>query len=159
MAVVLLAGIFTLLVRFVPSLAMTSARAEVTPITMSGRLGLAGVVVCGGLVIAAVYAFMFEFVVRRAGWLVGAVIGLGHAAVVWLGAGIAARLFPDIADTLAGDLSLLFDSVLAIAAFVLLHVVYGAIVGAMYGTPKHSASDSTRVAWREYSPARKTRID
>ena len=144
-AVVVLAGIFALFVKFVPTLSKISARAELTPITWWSRLGLAAMAVCGGVIIALLYALVFEFVTRRAGWLIGAAIGVMHATLVWLGAGLAAWWFPDFMSAFAGELSLLFHSLLAIAAFLALHVVYGAIVGAMYGPPNHAATTTLSV--------------
>jgi len=155
-AVVLLTGVALLLVRFVPALAKVSERAELVPITIWDRLILAAVAVVGGVVIAVLYALIFEFVTRRAGWLIGAAIGAGHGAVIWLGAAVIAWSFPHIVDAFPGELSLLFDSFVVIAGFLTLHIVYGAIVGRIYGPPGHSAAVGTRVKWREVHSAQRS---
>lgn len=137
------------LLRFDANARLTLRRAAVSALPWAAWIPLAIAAVVGGAVLAIAYAFIFEFVTRHAGALIGAALGLAEAAAVWLGVGLALQYVPGVAELFAQEASLLFGDVRAMAAFALAHVAYGAIVGRIYGSPVHQADVLTRVTWRE----------
>jgi hypothetical protein len=102
--------------------------------------GLAIGSVVGGATLGVVYAFIFELVTRRAGWLIGAALGVVNAIGVWLGVGFLAWLFPDVANRFAIELSLLFNNLFVVIALVAEHIIFGARI----------------VTWRELYPGEKS---
>jgi hypothetical protein len=102
-----------------------------------------------GTVFGLGYALIFEFVLQRAGWLFGALLGFGHATVVWLGLALLVWWFPQFAQLFPGDLSFLFQTAGGFVLMWAVHMLYGAIVGAAYGTPLHEPQTRTQVRWRE----------
>ncbi len=104
---------------------------------LGGEAGAPGTVAAGfglhllfGAWLALVYAEGFEAVVGCAGWCVGASFGLVHV----LGAGFAVGLLPALAtssaSTFAPGLFMAHQGLAGVCCFVLLHVLYGAVVGA-----------------------------
>jgi hypothetical protein len=96
-------------------------------------LGLAMHLVISGL-IAMLYALGFEHVAHRSGALPGVVFSLLHIVVGGLFMGMLPSLHPMITERMSAPgafLSNLGD--VGVIAFVVLHAIYGAIVGVMYG--------------------------
>lgn len=96
-----------------------------------------------GIVAALVYAAIFEWVTRRAGAAVGFVVGVAHVVVAGIATGFlpAQRLLDAGLDPPGAFLE--YRGLLAIVAFVLAHLLFGCIVGILYGRPHH-----TILEWR-----------
>jgi hypothetical protein len=99
------------------------------------------------IVAALVYAGIFEWILRRAGVLAGLAIALGHVVI----AGIAVGFLP-VSGMLSAGMSppgafLEYRGWPVIGTFVVAHLVFGAIVGALYGQPVHRVS-AQRATWR-----------
>jgi hypothetical protein len=91
--------------------------------------------------IALIYAWGFERVTHRA----GAVVGLGFAVIHVVIAGIVMAMIPAIHPMIPERMPApgAFLSNMGgtfVALFVLEHLLYGAIVGAMYGPVEHPAA-------------------
>jgi hypothetical protein len=100
-------------------------------------------------IIAAVgYAIVFEWVTRRAGALIGLLIGVAHAVF----AGIAVGFLPVSALIARGIMPpgafYEYEGIWMVAAFVAAHLSFGAIVGAIYGAVRHGPLRATR-RWRD----------
>lgn len=94
-------------------------------------------------VIALVYACGFEWVVRRSGWTVGLAFSLVHAAVA---VGVVATLAPGpLGANAAGSFPAVFTLV-ATGVFVSLHLLYGIIVGWLYGERRSGPRPVTQPA-------------
>jgi hypothetical protein len=137
--------------------AMSGTDADLCALTgavITGRTGamswlvgcLAQVVVA--IIAALVYAVVFEWIVRRAGALVGLAIAVPHAMI----AGIVIGFLPVSGMMNAGIAApgafLEYRGWAAIVTFVFAHLVFGAIVGALYGTTLHRVP-SARPTWRD----------
>lgn len=100
------------------------------------------------VVAALVYAAIFEWVTRRAGALVGFVVGLAHVVC----AGIATGFLPAqrLIDANLGvpGAFLEYRGLIVLIAFVVAHLLFGTLAGAMYGRPRHAVVDP-KVVWRE----------
>jgi hypothetical protein len=93
-----------------------------------------GIHVLTGGVLALIYAWAFEHITHRSGWLVGAVFGLAHAVIAGLGMGIVPAIHPMIPERMPAPGAFMANlGAIGIVAEFALHAVYGAIVGAMYG--------------------------
>ena len=143
------------LMRFEPAVGEAMRRDMLAMLPLPAWIAAGVAAVIGGTVLAALYALAFELVTRRSGWLIGAALGAAHAAAVWLGIGLLAWWLPALAQRVGVELSLLFNSLAAVLAFVAVQVVYGAVVGWLYGTPRHRADAKSLVTWRELFPMEK----
>lgn len=105
-------------------------------------LGAVGQLVIG-IVAALVYAAVFEWVTRRAGVMVGFAVALAHVVVAGIATGFlpAQRLLDAGLDPPGAFLE--YRGLFAIMAFVIAHLLFGCIVGVLYGRPRH-----TVVEWR-----------
>ena len=85
-----------------------------------------------GAWLALLYAEGFESVVGCAGWSVGATFALLHV----LGAGFAVGLLPAIATSsppaFAPSPFMADQGLAGVSCFILMHLLYGAVVGATY---------------------------
>ena len=124
-------------------------RAPASALPWVAWVATAAGVVIGGTIIALGYALVFELVTRRAGAAIGAAIGVVHAVVAWLAAGLALQYFPGATELSAQAGSIVFGHLEAIAAFLAIHAAYGAVVGMVYGRPRHEPETDLRVTWRE----------
>ncbi len=96
-----------------------------------------------GAVFAIIYGEIFEHVTHKSGWGLGLGFGFVHAVVSGLAlAGIPAihPLIPEAMPAPGAFMSNL--GVMGVVAFVMLHLIYGAIVGAMYHPIHHKAPTS-----------------
>ncbi|MEW6156739.1 MAG: hypothetical protein AB1813_04865 [Verrucomicrobiota bacterium] len=94
-----------------------------------------------GAIFALIYAYIFEHFTHRAGWTVGAGIGFVHALIAGLFMAAMPIMHPLIksgAMPSPGPFMANLGAMGIIAEF-LLHLIYGAIVGAMYGAVVHPA--------------------
>jgi magnesium-transporting ATPase (P-type) len=125
-----------------------------TAATVFGRVA-AGTWIAGfaiqlvlAFVASAVYAALFEWVTLRSGLLIGLVIGIPHAVV----AGLAVGFLPG--DRLLGagiappGAFFEYRGVWCLVAFIAAHLIFGCIVGAMYGATRHAAP-TVRRTWTE----------
>lgn len=113
-----------------------------------GWLAGAAAQVVVAIIAAIVYAAIFEFVTRRAGPLVGLTVAVPHVIVAGLAMGFipASRLID--AGIGPPGAFMEFRGPWVIAAFVLAHLAFGALVGKLYGrTQRSSAGPSYR--WTE----------
>jgi hypothetical protein len=93
-----------------------------------------GIHVLIGGVLALVYAWAFEHVTHRSGWLIGAGFGLVHAVISGLGMAMVPAIHPMIPERMPAPGAFMANlGVIGIVAEFALHAVYGAIVGALYG--------------------------
>jgi hypothetical protein len=96
-------------------------------------VGFAIHVLIGG-VLALVYAWGFEHVTHRAGWLVGAGFGLAHAVISGLGLTLVPAIHPMIPERMPAPGAFMANlGAIGIIAYFALHAVYGAIIGGLYG--------------------------
>lgn len=91
-----------------------------------------------GAWLAHLYAEGFEAVIGCAGWCIGASFGLVHA----LAAGFAVGLLPALATSsphaAAPGLFMAHQGLAGVCCFILLHLLYGAVVGAVYDVTRDS---------------------
>jgi len=88
--------------------------------------------------IALLYAWGFENVTHRAGWLVGAGFSLIHIVIAGVVMGMMPMMHPRMPNPISPPGAFMSNlGVMGIVAEVMLHVIYGAIVGAMYGAVVH----------------------
>jgi hypothetical protein len=87
-----------------------------------------------GGILAVIYAWGFEHITHRSGWLVGALFGLANAVVAGLVMGIIPAVHPMIPEQMPAPGAFMRNlGAIGIAAEFALHAIYGAIVGALYG--------------------------
>jgi hypothetical protein len=100
--------------------------------------------------IALIYASGFEHVTHQAGWRVGAAFALVHTLVGGIFLGLMPLLHPLVPEVLAAPGAFMSNFGLAgVISFAGLHVIYGALVGAMYGPVIHQRAGAwTRGALR-----------
>ena len=103
-----------------------------------------------GAIASVVYAAIFEWVTRRAGATVGFVIGLAHAVVAGIGIGFlpAQQLITASVQPPAAFLE--YRGWIPVIGFIVAHVAFGTLVGAMYGRVRHAVAD-VRLVWRDVS--------
>jgi len=93
------------------------------------------------IISAYIYAFIFEYVTRRAGALVGFIIGLGHVVV----GGLVVGLMPGDRLMDAGVMPpgafMEYRGAVVLIGFLLAHLAFGTFVGATYGPTVHRASE------------------
>ena len=100
------------------------------------------------IIAALVYALVFECVTRRAGALIGLAIAVPHVVIAGLAVGFVpvARML-DLGMGPPGAF-LEYRGGWVVATFVLAHLAFGTIVGAWYGTTRHSDGRERR-QWRD----------
>ena len=100
------------------------------------------------IIAALVYALVFECVTRRAGALIGLAIAVPHVVIAGLAVGFvpAARML-ELGIGPPGAF-LEYRGGWVVATFVLAHLAFGTIVGAWYGTTRHSDGRERR-QWRD----------
>lgn len=88
--------------------------------------------------IALIYAWGFERVTHRAGWALGAGFGLIHAVIGGLFMGVMPAMHPLVPGQLpAPGFFMANQGALGVFAFFMLHLIYGAVVGAIYSPVEH----------------------
>ena len=94
--------------------------------------GFVAHIVISGL-IALIYAVGFEYVTHRAGWLVGAGFGFIHAIIGGLFMGVMPMMHPLIPGRMPAPGAFMSNmGAMGVVAEFTLHLIYGAVVGAMY---------------------------
>lgn len=107
-----------------------------------------GLDLLSGAVSAVVYAAVFEFVMHRAGWLRGSILGAAHAAIAGFIIAFAPLRQPAPDPSIVPGAFMAGWGWLAALAFVAAYVLYGATVGVGYGPVLHSTSRVPGVRWR-----------
>ncbi len=82
--------------------------------------------------IALLYAWAFEHVTHRAGAAVGAGFGLIHAVIAGFAMGMVPAIHPLIPQMMPAPGAFLSNIPGGVIALFVLHLVYGAVVGAIY---------------------------
>jgi hypothetical protein len=100
------------------------------------------------VVSAFVYAVIIEHVTRRAGALIGFIIGLGHVVIAGLMVGFMPGDRLMHAGVMPPGAFMEYRGSIVLAGFLLAHVVFGTFVGATYGATVHAASPPAP-RWRE----------
>jgi hypothetical protein len=99
-----------------------------------------------GAVAGLVYAVIFEWVTRRGGALVGLAVAIPHLVV----AGFAVGFLPGTRVITAGVMPpgafLEYWGGWVVAAFIAAHLIFGVVVGAIYGKPGTSGAGAG-VVW------------
>jgi len=89
--------------------------------------------------IALIYAWAFEHVTHRAGWLVGAGFGVVHAIIAGMVMGMMPMMHPRMPNPVMPPGAFLSNlGTMGVVAEFMLHMIYGAVVGAMYGAVIHA---------------------
>jgi len=94
-----------------------------------------------GAVAGLVYAAGFEYGVQRSGALVGAGFGVAHGLMAGLFMSAIPAMNPLIPDTLSAPGVFLESIHFGPVVFILLHVAFGAVMGAVYGPTVQRAYD------------------
>jgi hypothetical protein len=85
--------------------------------------------------IALVYAAGFEYVTHQAGWLVGLGFSLIHILIAGIIFGFLPAMHPLMPNPMpAPGFFMSNKGLMGVIAFAMLHMIYGATVGAMYHT-------------------------
>ena len=108
--------------------------------TMSWWLGMFSHLIISGL-IGIVYAIGFEYITKKSGWLTGAIFGFVHWIIAGLFFGMMGAMHPLMQSgrlDAPGMFAVNFG-IVSIVAVLMLHLLYGAIVGAIY-KPSNNAS-------------------
>lgn len=97
--------------------------------------------------IALLYALGFEYVTHRAGWLIGAAFAIIHILIGGVFMGMVPMMHPQVPGELSPPGAFMSNlGVMGVMAFVMLHLIYGAIVGTMYTVVhRHAGSPATAV--------------
>jgi hypothetical protein len=102
------------------------------------------------IIAAIVYAAIFELVTRRAGPLIGLAVAVPHVIV----AGLAIGFVPAwrLIDAAIGPPGAFMEyrGPWVVVTFVLAHLVFGALVGKLYGGAQHAPATAS-YRWREIS--------
>ncbi len=102
------------------------------PSTMTWLIGLVMHLVISGL-IALLYAAGFEYVTHRAGWMMGVAFSLVHILIGGVFMGLMPMMHPMVPEMMPAPGAFMSNlGTMGVAAFVMLHMIYGA----MY-TPVH----------------------
>ena len=94
-------------------------------------------------VIGLIYGWGFE-AVRRAGWVTGLGFGVIHAIIAGMAMGMMPMIHPRIPPMHAPGWFMSNIGMMGVAAMVMLHLIYGAVVGAIYGPVQHGVIETVR---------------
>ncbi len=104
------------------------------------------------VVAALMYAVIFEWITHRANALIGLAVGIPHAVTAGMAVGFlpVARLIA--VGILPPGAFLEYRGGWVVATFVLGHLTFGAVVGALYGPVRHDVP-SVNTIWRDVTDA------
>ena len=111
------------------------------PGTTAFIVGLMMHLVISGL-IALLYALGFEKVTHRAGTGVGAGFSVIHILIGGMFMGMMPMMHPRIPPMNAPGWFMADLGMMGVVAFIVLHAIYGAIVGGMYGPILHPRAET-----------------
>jgi hypothetical protein len=105
--------------------------------------GLVMHLILSGL-IALIYALGFEHVTHRAGWLIGIAFSIVHIAIAGILLGWVGALNPVVPEIMPAPGPFMANfGFIYIVSFMVLHFMYGAIVGLLYGAVARPARHRT----------------
>ncbi len=108
------------------------------PNTTTWILGFLMHLMISGL-IALAYGAGFEYVTHRADWKAGAAFSILHILIGGMFMGMVPIMHPLVPEQMPAPGAFMSNlGAMGVAAFVMLHLIYGAIVGAMYGPVRHA---------------------
>ncbi len=90
-----------------------------------------------GGIIGLIYAWGFEHLTHKSGWAVGVGFGAINAIVTGIFMGMMPAIHPRIPPMPAPGYFLLNMGMMGLIGLFVMHMIYGAIVGAMYGPVLH----------------------
>jgi hypothetical protein len=91
-----------------------------------------------GGIFALIYAVGFEYLTHRADWLVGVGFGAIHSLFAGLFMAMMPAMHPLIPEQMPAPGAFMANlGMMGVIAEIMLHLIYGAIVGAMYGPVIH----------------------
>jgi hypothetical protein len=94
------------------------------------------------VIAAFVYGAIFEWVTRHAGAIIGLAIAIPHVIIAGLGVGFIPA-DPLLARNLAPPGAFLeYEGSWAVLAFVCAHLLFGVVVGSLYGKTRHTIPTS-----------------
>ena len=135
-------SIFLAMARFMgmpANLEMIEGTMLMDPGPVAWILGFVMHLVLSGL-IALVYAWGFEHVTHRAGWLVGAGFGILHAIIAGMVMGMMPMIHPRMPSPVMPPGAFMSHlGLMGPIAVFMLHMIYGAVVGRMYAPVTESA--------------------
>lgn len=102
------------------------------------------------IIAAIIYAAIFEWVTRRAGPLIGLSIAVPHVIVAWLAIGFVPAWRLIDAGIGPPGAFMEYRGPWVLVTFVLAHLVFGALVGKLYGRAQHAPA-TAGYRWREIS--------
>jgi hypothetical protein len=132
----------------VMSIIMAMARAMAMPVNLEMMLGtmmggppslanwIMGFIIhlVAGGIFALIYAAGFEYLTHRADWLVGVGFGVIHSLFAGLLMAVMPAMHPLIPEALPAPGAFMLNlGLMGVLAEIILHLIYGAVVGAMYG--------------------------
>lgn len=88
-------------------------------------------------IIGLIYAWGFEHLTHKAGWAVGVGFGFIHSIVAGIFMGMVPAIHPRIPPMSAPGYFLLNMGMMGLIGLFVMHLIYGAIVGGMYGPVLH----------------------
>jgi len=94
--------------------------------------------------IALLYAWGFENITHRSGWLMGGSFSIIHIVIAGVVFGLLPMIHPRMPSPISSPGAFMSNlGMIGTVAFVLIHVIYGVVVGAMYGSVLHPRPSST----------------
>lgn len=108
------------------------------PGLMTWVIGFVMHLIISGL-IALIYGWAFERLTHRAGWMIGAGFGVIHAIIGGFAMGMMPAIHPMMPQPMQPPGAFMSNmGTMGVVAEFVLHMVYGAVVGAMYGPVRHA---------------------
>jgi hypothetical protein len=99
-----------------------------------------------GAVFGLAYAWCFEHLTHRAGWLTGLGIGAAHTVASGLFLSAIPPLHPLIPEQMPAPGPFMAElGAIGVMAFALLHLIFGAIVGGAYGSVVHRRPETSEL--------------
>jgi hypothetical protein len=96
--------------------------------------------------IACLYALAFEYVTHRSGWAIGAGFSTIHIVIAGMVMDMIPAMHPMVPEQMPAPGAFMSNIEMGPIAFVIEHLIYGAIVGGMYKPVVHMRSLRTREA-------------
>ena len=97
------------------------------------------------VLIALIYAWGFEHVTHRSGVGIGLAFAVVHVIIAGMVMGMIPAMHPMIPEMMPAPGAFLANmGGTFVALFIVEHLLYGAVVGAMYGPVEHPRSDELR---------------
>lgn len=93
-------------------------------------------------IIGIIYAFGFEYITHRAGWLMGAAFSIVHGLIAGVLFTMIPAIHPLVPEKMPAPGAFMSNQgAMGVIAFFILHLIYGAVVGALYPPVQHHAQN------------------